>query len=179
MNRFGNNLYLLLIGPQDVADIPSPLESVLVTEPGLVSNHHINPAEQKDIRKIHSRQIPDNPLWNQEIDAAGNPQKEDYQGKQEYHGLLKSSGVIQGIIKCSPTPGRYPVLLEQRPQLHLQIPVMFPQFAGLLCNPFLHSLTLGLLPLCPGLLETFLSFSNLLVIAGVNLIQTLPDSLVH
>ena len=50
-------------------------------------------------RQIHSRQIPDNPLRNQEIDAAGNPQKEDYQGKQEYHGLLKSSGVIQGIIK--------------------------------------------------------------------------------
>ncbi|MCB7060076.1 hypothetical protein LIZ31_19060, partial [Eggerthella lenta] len=73
----GNHLYLLLVGPQNIADIPSPFKRVLVTEPGPVSNHHIKAAEQQDVHKIHSRQIPDNPLGNQKINAAGNSQKAD------------------------------------------------------------------------------------------------------
>ena len=56
---------------------------------------------------------------------------------------------------------------------------MFPQLAGFLGNPLLYPLAFGLLPFRPCLPETFLSFSNLLVIAGINLIQTPLNRLIH
>ena len=162
-----------------VAYIPAPLKCVLMTDSGLIANHHIKPAKQNDSHKIHRRQIPDNPLGNHKIDTAWNYQKADYQGKKENHNLPDPSGVVQSVIKSGATPGRHPVLLKHCPHLDLQVPVVFPQLAGFLGNPLLYPLAFGLLPFRPCLPETFLSFSNLLVIAGINLIQTPLNRLIH
>lgn len=69
--------------------------------------------------------------------------KADQERNKTNQTLLKSSCIVQGIIKCSAAEYRHFILLEHGLHLDLQVPVVFPKFTGLLCDPFLHSLVFG------------------------------------
>ena len=101
-----------VVGENDISNLSALPKGLLVVSPGHIANNRVKSSKHNHTGKIDKNQVQRLLHRKQRVNPSRNSQKAHHQRNQKQHGLLKSPGKIERIVKTALTEGRNVFLLK-------------------------------------------------------------------